>query len=94
MWDALIKAAQVTGQHVWLEPDGKLVVGDPFANPYYVKTPLKLIKPLNNDNNVLSLQYTNDVLNVFLVKSKCSQDGNGQHILSETTAKPNTALIA
>lgn len=87
LWDALIKAAQVTGQHVWLEPDGKLVVGDPFANPYYVKTSLKLIKPLNNDNNVLSLQYTNDVSNVFGEIKVLSQDGNGQHILSETTAK-------
>jgi len=83
LWDAIVKAAQVTGQHVWLEPDGTLVIGDPFAHPYYVKTPLRLMKPLDNTNNVLSLQYDNDVSNVFSQLKILSQDANGQHILSE-----------
>jgi prophage tail gpP-like protein len=32
LWDAIAKAAMVTGQHVWLDPDGTIQVGDPFAS--------------------------------------------------------------
>lgn len=86
LWDAIAKAAQVTGQHVWLEPDGSLSIGDPFANPYHVQETLRLIKPLDNSNNVLDLQYTNDVSGVFSQIKVMSQDGDGQSILSEATA--------
>lgn len=84
LWDAIVKAAQVTGQHVWLEPDGTLMIGDPFANPYQVQTPLRLIKPLDNRNNVLDLQYDNDVSGVFSEIKILSQDANAQHILAES----------
>ncbi|TCM61858.1 prophage tail gpP-like protein [Acinetobacter calcoaceticus] len=84
LWDAIVKAAQVTGQHVWLDPDGTLQIGDPFANPYYVKMPLRLMKPSNNENNVLSLHYDNDVSNVYSQFKVLSQDAKGQHILAET----------
>lgn len=86
LWDAIAKAAAVTGQHVWLDPDATLNVGNPFANPYQVQTPLRLIKPLDNTNNVLSLSYDNDVSNVFTQFKVLSQDAKGQHILSETKA--------
>lgn len=85
LWDSIVKAAQVTGQHVWLDPDGTLRIGDPFANPYYVKAPLRLMKPLNNENNILSLTYDNDVSNVYSQFKVLSQDAKGQHILGETT---------
>lgn len=87
LWDSIVKAAAVTGQHVWLEPDGTLVIGDPFADPYQVQTPLRLIKPLNNSNNILDLQYDNDVSSVFSEIKVLSQDGNAQHILAETKSK-------
>ncbi|MFV5413847.1 phage baseplate assembly protein [Acinetobacter baumannii] len=87
LWDALTKAAQITGQHVWLDPDGTLQIGDPFANPYHVQTPLRLMRPLNNSNNVLSLQYENDVSRVFSDIKVLSQDSNATSILSETTAQ-------
>lgn len=87
LWDSLTKAAQITGQHVWLDPDGTLQIGDPFANPYHVQTPLRLIRPLNNSNNVLSLQYENDVSGVFSDIKVLSQDSNATSILSETTAQ-------
>lgn len=86
LWDSIVKAAAVTGQHVWLDPDATLNIGDPFYSPYQVQTPLRLIKPLNNDNNVLSLSYENDVSNVFTNLKILSQDDKGQHILSETNA--------
>lgn len=87
LWDAIIKAAQVTGQHVWFEPDGTLSIGDPFANPYQVQESLRLIKPLNNENNVLSLQYDNDVSNVFTDLKILSQDSDAQSLLAQTTAQ-------
>lgn len=87
LWDSIAKAAQVTGQHVWLEPNGTLVVGDPFANPYQVKTPLRLMKPLDNSNNILDLQYDNDVSSVFSEIKILSQDANAQHILAESKSK-------
>lgn len=86
LWDAIAKAAAVTGQHVWLDPDATLNVGNPFSNPVQVQTPLRLIKPLDNSNNVLSLSYDNDVSNVFTQFKVLSQDAKGQHILSEATA--------
>ncbi|WP_407324348.1 phage baseplate assembly protein [Acinetobacter pittii] len=87
LWDSLIKAAQITGQHVWLDPDGTLQIGDPFANPYQTQTPLRLMRPLDNSNNVLSLQYDNDVSNVFSKIQILSQDAQATSILSETTAQ-------
>lgn len=82
LWDSIVKAAQVTGQHVWMEPDGTLVIGNPFANPEQVQTPLRLIKPLDHSNNVLDLQYDNDVSGVFSEIKILSQDAEAQHILA------------
>ncbi|WP_374254375.1 phage baseplate assembly protein [Acinetobacter brisouii] len=82
LWDAINKAAQVTGQYVWLEADGTLKVGDPFANPYHIKTDLLLMYD-GNDNNVLEAQYDEDVSNVYSEIKILSQDGNANHILSE-----------
>jgi prophage tail gpP-like protein len=89
LWDAIAKAAQVTGQHVWLEPDGTLMIGDPFDDryAYHVQETLRLIKPLDNSNNVLDLQYTNDVSGVFSQIKVMSQDADAQSILSEATAQ-------
>jgi len=86
LWDAIAKAAAVTGQHVWLEPDGTLVVGDPFASPYVVQTPLRLMKPLDNSNNVLDLSYVNDVSSVFSEMKILGQDSKGSHVLSTATS--------
>ena len=87
LWDAIAKAAQVTGQHVWLESDGTLSIGDPFANPYQVQETLRLIRPLDNSNNVLDLQYSNDVSGVFSQIKVMSQDAEAQSILSEARAQ-------
>lgn len=86
LWDAIAKAAAVTGQHVWLEPDGTLVVGDPFANPYMVQISLRLMKPLDNSNNVLDLSYVNDVSSVFSEMKILGQDSKGSHVLSTATS--------
>lgn len=86
LWDAIAKAAAVTGQHVWLEPNGTLVVGDPFANPYRVQTSLRLMKPLDNSNNVLDLSYVNDVSSVFSEIKILGQDTKGKPVLSSVTS--------
>ncbi|MDS7929630.1 hypothetical protein RMB13_09080 [Acinetobacter sp. V102_4] len=85
LWDAIEKAAQVTGQHVWLEPDGTLNIGDPFKSPYHVKTTLRLNKPNDRQNNVLSLEYENDVSRVFSQFKILSQDTQANPLLSEAT---------
>lgn len=82
LWDAIAKAAAVTGQHVWMEPDGTLTIGDPFAQPYMVQTALRLMKPLDNSNNVLDLTYVNDVSGVFSEIKILGQDNKGHHVLS------------
>ncbi|ENX33944.1 hypothetical protein F889_02608 [Acinetobacter colistiniresistens] len=87
LWDSIIKAAQVTGQHVWFEPDGSLNIGDPFANPYQVQQPLRLLKPLNNENNLLSLQYDNDVSSVFTQLQILSQNAEANSLLAQTFAQ-------
>lgn len=92
LWDSIAKAAQVTGQHVWLEPNGTLVVGDPFANPYQVQTSLRLIKSLDNTNNLLDLEYDNDVSGVFSEIKVLSQDASGNHILAESETKTQYAF--
>lgn len=86
LWDAIAKAAAVTGQHVWLEPDGTLTIGDPFANPYQVQTALRLMKPLDNSNNVLDLSYENDVSGVFSEIKILGQDSKGSHVLSSAAS--------
>lgn len=87
LWDAIAKAVQVTGQHVWLEPDGTLSIGDPFANSYQVQQALRLMRPLDDSNNVLSLQYDNDVSGVFSDIKILSQDGNAQSLMAESSAQ-------
>lgn len=82
LWDAIAKAAAVTGQHVWMEPNGTLTIGDPFAQPYTVQAPLRLMKPLDNSNNVLDLSYVNDVSSVFSEIKILGQDNKGSHVLS------------
>lgn len=82
--DAITKAAAVTGQAVWFDAEGTLNIGDPFANPYQVQTPLKLMR-YADDNNVLSLKYDEDVSNVYTHFKVLSQDSNAKNILSETS---------
>ena len=79
IWDAIVKAAAVTGQHVWLEPDSTLSIGDPFINAYKVATPLRLNKPDNN-NNALSAEYTEDASNEYSEIKLLGQDGNAKNL--------------
>ena len=96
IWDAIVKAAAVTGQHVWLEPNGNLSIGDPFANAYKVATPLRLNKPDNN-NNVLSADYVEDGSNAFSEIKILAQDAKAKHISSsfqnETKAHKRFKLV-
>lgn len=82
IWDALAKAAQVTGQHIWLEADGTLKVGDPFADSYQLQTPLVLMRT-GTDNNVINAEYDEDVSQVFSDIQILSQDGEANKILAQ-----------
>lgn len=87
LWDAINKAAAITGQTVWLEADGTLKIGDPFKQPYYVQTPLQLMFD-GQQNNVLDAQYDEDLSRVFSHIKILSQDTEANHILS--ASKTNT----
>ncbi|MBF7683906.1 hypothetical protein I2F27_11305 [Acinetobacter sp. B5B] len=94
LWDALNKAAAITGQIIWLEADGTLKIGDPFKNPYQVQTPLQLMFD-GQQNNVLDAQYDEDLSRVFSHIKILSQDSSANHILSSsqtTTAYPFNRL--
>lgn len=79
IWDAIVKAAAVTGQHVWMEPNGKLSIGDPFSNAYKVATPLRLNKP-DDSNNVLEIDYCEDASNEYSEYKILGQDDKANNI--------------
>lgn len=87
LWDAIAKAAQVTGQFIWFEPRGALVVGDPFENPYKVNKPLRMMYS-GADNNVLSLEYSEDVSGLFSDIQLISQDTDAKAL--SAAAQANT----
>lgn len=79
LWDAIAKAAQVTGQFIWFEARGSLVIGDPFKDSYKVNKPLRLMR-FGINNNVLSLEYSEDVTGVFSEIQLIGQDNDAKHI--------------
>lgn len=88
IWDAIVKAAAVTGQHVWLEPDSTLSIGDPFAHAYKVATSLRLNKP-DDTNNVLDAEYTEDTSNEYSEIKLLGQDGNAQNLAASFKSTSN-----
>jgi prophage tail gpP-like protein len=83
LWDSIVKAAQVTGQHVWLKADGTLVIGDPFKSAKQLQTTLSLMFD-GDDNNMLDAQYDEDVSGVFSQIQVLSQGADAQSILAES----------
>lgn len=86
-YDTIAKAAAVTGQFIWFEPRGALVIGDPFKSPYQVKQSIRLMRA-GIGNNAISLDYREDVSGVFNEIKILSQDANGMAVLAE--GKSNT----
>lgn len=85
IWDAIVKAAAVTGQHVWMEPDGSLSIGDPFARAFHVATPLRLNKP-DDRNNVLEIDYNEDASNEYSEFKILGQDADAKNISASAKA--------
>lgn len=81
LWDAINRTAQVTGQHVWMRPNGTLVIGDPFKNNTYIQTPLRLHRP-DMANNVMNAHYSADISNAYSEIKVLGQNNQAQHILS------------
>lgn len=86
IYDALVKAAQVTGQFLWMQADGTLEIGDPFASSYVVKIPLQLMFS-GDDNNVIAADYGENVSRVFSDIQILSQDRDAKKILAQGTSK-------
>lgn len=85
LYDAIAKAAQVTGQFVWFDANHVLQVGDPFKFAEQNVQTLKLMSS-GLDNNVISMSYEEDVSNVFSDIKIISQDEKGGAISATTTA--------
>lgn len=96
IYDAISKAAQVTGQSVWFDYEtivqsgikyegGTLMIGDPFKFADRNIQTLKLMRS-GLDNNVISMSYEEDVSNVFNEIKILSQDEKGGAISASTTA--------
>jgi prophage tail gpP-like protein len=85
LYDAISKAAQVTGQFVWFDASQGLQVGDPFKFAEQNIQTLKLMR-LGLDNNVINMSYEEDVSNVFSDIKIISQDEKGGAISATTTA--------
>lgn len=85
LYDAISKAAQVTGQFVWFDPSDGLQIGDPFKFAEQNIQTLKLMRS-GLDNNVISMSYEEDVSNIFNEIKILSQDEKGGAISASTTA--------
>lgn len=85
IYDAIVKAAQLTGQHAWMREDGTLIIGDPFIKSRVIATPLQLFEN-GNANNILVLDYDEDVSGLFSDIKILSQDENASSILAESPA--------
>lgn len=85
LYDAIVKAAQVTGQFVWMDEQGVLNIGDPFKFASQNQHELILMRSRKN-NNVLSAEYKEDVSGIYGAIKILSQDAKGEHILAETQA--------
>ena len=83
LYDAIAKAAQVTGQFVWMDEQGVMNIGNPFNRSQQPSQTLNLMFDGKN-NNVISASYDEDVSSVFSDIKILSQDEKGQHILAET----------
>ena len=83
LYDAIAKAAQVTGQYIWMDEQGVMNIGNPFSQPQQPSQTLNLMFE-DQKNNVISASYDEDVSNVFSDLKILSQDEKGQHILAET----------
>lgn len=83
LYDAIAKAAQVTGQYIWMDEQGLLNIGNPFMQSQQPSQTLNLMWDGQN-NNVISANYDEDVSGVFSDLKILSQDEKGQHLLAET----------
>ena len=88
LWDAITKAAQVTGQHVWIKPDGTLCIGDPFKETYQPTTTLSLMFD-GTQNNILNAEYEENASDLYTEIKVLSQDRNANHILAQSNTQTN-----
>lgn len=83
IYDTLAKAAQVTGQWIWIDEHGVINIGDPFKNAEQNLKYLILMRSGQN-NNVLDVNYTEDVSGVFSDIQLISQDEKGRSIAASS----------
>lgn len=87
VWDAINKAAEASGQYVWMSAEGAICVG----NPFNVEQPPKpLVFVLNDDinrdlNNIISMSYSEDLSNAYSIVEAVGQDDKGKNFRGTAT---------
>lgn len=87
VWDAIAKAAEASGQYVWMSPEGAICIG----NPFNVEQPAKpVVFVLNQDtdrdlNNVISMSYSEDLSNAYSIVEVVGQDIKGKNFRGTAT---------
>jgi prophage tail gpP-like protein len=77
IWDAIVKAAESAGQFVWADATGAIRIGNPF-NKRQPKTPNLIMRRAGQNNNVLSVEYAEDITSQYSTVIVLGQDNSTQ----------------
>ena len=84
VWDAINKAAESSGQYVWMSSDGALCIGNPFnvSQPY----PVRLVFHKQSEHNIIDqLAYSEDLSNAYSLVEVVGQDDKGKNFRGTAT---------
>lgn len=85
LWDVIAKAAQSSGQYVWMAADGTLKIGNPFAVAQPSLTPQLIFNKQGDKNNVLMPDYRADISNAYSVIDSYGQTAKGKNFSAKAT---------
>lgn len=79
VWDAINKAAEASGQYVWMSSEGAICIGNPFNVEQPKEPPVFILNEDNAHNNCLSLSYSEDLSNAYSIVEVVGQDDKGKN---------------
>lgn len=87
VWAALVKLAESIGQYVWSDAAGIVRIGNPFNKPQPPAPVLKLMRG-DSSNNVLSVDYSEDITQQYSEVIVLGQDNQSQVSFYATDSTP------
>ena len=79
VWDAINKAAEASGQYVWMSAEGAICIGNPFDVEQPKEPPVFILNEDNAHNNCLNLSYSEDLSNAYSIVEAIGQDDKGKN---------------